>query len=1055
VPWLFLFAYTASGLAGLIYEVGWTRLITLHIGHSIGAASTVVAAFLGGLAVGAAAGGAIAARMSPRRSLQAYAMVEIGVALAALALPYELRAIEPILAWSYNDGSPGPWFPFIRVVSCLLLVSVPAVALGASFPFAIRWFTSESDDAAAPGGMLYFLNTAGAAAGAIVAGFLLIPSVGISGTTLVGVAASLLAAGSVIAILQLRIAPPTGRGRERKEARGKGRKASPRAVHPIAAAPPQLWLAAAVLALSGFASLTHEIAWTRILALVFGPTVYAFAATLAAVIAGLAIGSGIGTWMVRRTARAGAGLALALTAAAIITSATYSMAGQAIPRLAAQQSAAASDTYMPVLAYGAVLTAVLIIPTAACLGAAFPLALSLANDRTDQAARRFGFVYAVNTIGSVSGSLAAGFFFIPALGLQNTLRLVSACLIAASVLVLVRGNVSRKNRVTGAFASVIAAAALVFSPAWDRELLASGAYLYAPFVPRDLDLEMLLKAGTLLYYEEGSSATVSVKKLTGTTTLAVDGKTDASNRGDMLTQKLVAHLPLLLHDNPREVAIVGLGSGVTVGAALRHPITRADVIEISPEVVEASRFFVEENHRALDDPRTNLILGDGRSHLLLSSRRYDVIISEPSNPWIAGVASLFTREFFEAARARLAPGGVMCQWANAYNISDADLRSIVATFQSVFPHGTAWLVGADDVLLIATDEPLDGRLAGIETHWTRPGVAEDLAEVAAVEPFVLWSLFVGGPGELARYSAGAELLTDDTMRLEFSGPGELHGRRSGENGEILAALLQPDGGPAVIRQARASAGAAQWRNRGVMLAKRDAYPLAYDDFIKALSMDPADDAALDGLVRSAILIDHEREALAALEALGGGDGESSAMLVAMSKLHAAAGEMPQAIEAARRARAAAPGTVRPLEQLGTLYADSGDLAALDATVADLQRVAPDAAATHYLAAVAALLRDRLEDAVRLARLAIERDPDYLPTYDLIGAAYTRLDRPDEARAAFETSLRLDPHDSTAYINIGLLELAAGNREAAARYFAEGLWLDPSSETARQGLARTR
>jgi spermidine synthase len=249
----------------------------------------------------------------------------------------------------------------------------------------------------------------------------------------------------------------------------------------------------------------------------------------------------------------------------------------------------------------------------------------------------------------------------------------------------------------------LATVVIVSSPPWDRALLASGVYKYAPYVSDNVDLETALTAGTLLYYREGAGATVSVKRLTGTLALAIDGKVDASNGSDMLTQKLAAHLPLLLHEQPREVGIIGLGSGVTLGAALRHPIARADVIEISPEVVEASSLFAAENYHALSDPRTRLIVGDGRSHLALSNRRYDVLISEPSNPWIAGVAALFTREFFLSARSRLAPGGIICQWAHTYNITDRDLRSIVATFTSVFPDGTAWLIGQDDLLLVAAD----------------------------------------------------------------------------------------------------------------------------------------------------------------------------------------------------------------------------------------------------------------------------------------------------------------------------------------------------------------
>ena len=298
----------------------------------------------------------------------------------------------------------------------------------------------------------------------------------------------------------------------------------------------------------------------------------------------------------------------------------------------------------------------------------------------------------MNTVGSVAGSLAAGFLAIPWLGLQHTLTLVAGTLVAACIVASVWGRVTSGGRVVS-LATAAAVAGLVFlNPAWDRQLLASGAYMYAPFVPRDLDLVTQLKAGSLLYYREGAAATISVKRLTGTLSLAIDGKTDASNRSDMLTQRVIAHLPLLLHENPKTVFIIGMGSGVTLGSALRHPVERVDVAEISSEVIEASRHFSAENHDALSDPRARIIVGDGRSHLQLTAAKYDVIVSEPSNPWIAGVAALFTREFFEAARAHLAPGGVICQWANIYNISDRDLRSIAATFTSVFPHGTVWLV---------------------------------------------------------------------------------------------------------------------------------------------------------------------------------------------------------------------------------------------------------------------------------------------------------------------------------------------------------------------------
>lgn len=1063
MSWLFALAYTCSGVAGLIYEVIWTRLLTLYIGHTTAAASAVVAAFLGGLAVGAAAGGAVASRISRRQSLYGYVGLELFVGLAALMLPFELSALTPLLAWAYQDGAPGLLFPIIRLLVCLLMIFLPAAALGATFPMAIRWFASESPNPARPTSVLYALNTVGAAVGALLAGFVLIPSIGLSGATYLGVGGSALAALSVLFLARLDgrrgdTPPVSASAAKRKGPRRPAFRRAP-AEDEIVYSPRLRRLAVGILGVSGFASLMHEIVWTRILSLVLGPTIYAFAATLAAVIAGVACGSALGSWLVGRGNRgrqhAVIYLAFALAAAALTVSVTSSLAGQEIPRLVARQMASASQLFDQLFQQGALLTTALILPSAICLGATFPLTLAIVGESSPRVAGRFAIVYAVNTLGAVTGSLAAGFLVIPWLGLQGTLYLVSGCLIAAALAVVLVASLPRIPRIAGMVMTAAAALALVVSPPWDRELLASGAYLYAPFVPKDLDLETLLKAGTLLYYREGASSTVSVKRLTGTTTLAVDGKVDASNRGDMLTQKLIAHLPLLLHDQPRDVAIVGLGSGATAGAALRHPIARADVIEISPEVVEASRFFEAENHRALEDPRTHLIVGDGRSHLLLSARQYDVIISEPSNPWIAGVAALFTQEFFQAARARLAPNGIICQWANAYNISNADLRAIVATFRSVFPDGMMFLVGADDVLLVGSTGPLEPRLPNIAAHWHRPGVAEDLASVSTLEPFSLLSLYAGGPRELERYAQGAAVLTDDRMTLEFSAPHELHNRSAGENGATVTALLGQDEGPEAVRAARAAATVVQWRNRAAMMARADAVGNAYDDYVHALTLDPGDASTLAGLVRTAILTSRSADALSWVKSLTAGRAPSAEVLVAISKLLASTGEPADALDSALQASRLTPVAPAALEQLASLHADAGDLAKLNAVVEMLTQAAPARPATPYYAAVAAFLDGRPADAVARAQQAVALDRNYAPVYDLLGAAYTRLGQAAQAQEAFRTSLTFDAHDSTAYTNLGLLELASGNRAAAAKLFAEALWLAPQSHAAREGLAQAQ
>ena len=342
--------------------------------------------------------------------------------------------------------------------------------------------------------------------------------------------------------------------------------------------------------------------------------------------------------------------------------------------------------------------------------------------------------------------------------------------------------------------------AIAIAPQWDRSLLSSGAYKYAPAM-RGSNLETSLTAGELLSYREGSTGTVAVRKLTGTISLAIDGKVDASNAGDMLTQRMLAHVPLLLHPNPQRVAILGLGSGVTLGSALtpsdsaRPPSSRFLRRSSPRRASSKTRIIARSPTRARAS-----IVGDGRTHLMLGTETYDVIVSEPSNPWMAGIASLFTREFFEGARARLAPGGVLCQWAHTYDISNADLRSIVATFLSVFPDGTLWLVGDADVLLVGSTEPLDARIDGIAAAMQRPGVAEDLATVGVKGPFSVTSLFVAQGDALKAWANGAPLQTDDRSALEFSGPRSIFGTARDDNATALRELAA--GEPEARRRCR-------------------------------------------------------------------------------------------------------------------------------------------------------------------------------------------------------------------------------------------------------------
>ena len=414
------------------------------------------------------------------------------------------------------------------------------------------------------------------------------------------------------------------------------------------------------------------------------------------------------------------------------------------------------------------------------IGATFPCAVAVAARGARRAGRDVGHVYAVNTVGAIAGSALTGFVLVPALGTQHAIALGIAVnlALAAALFLASRGPIAARGL---AAAAVAAGAAGAFAlPAWDQRVLTSAPAIYGPSLLQHQGRasvgELLRADTTTLFYRDGPSATVAVQQRGNTLMLRVNGKVDASDGVDMPTQLLLGHLPMLVHPEARRVLVIGLGSGVTAGAVARHPVERVEVVELEPAVVEANRFFAEVNGHVLSDPRVRVVLGDGRNVLLTARERSDAIISEPSNPWISGLASLFTVEFFARARERLRPGGVMVQWIQLYGLPPADLRMIVRSFRTAFPVATLWQGTSSDVLLIGQVEaaPLDlGALQRrFESH--RP-VADDLRRIGIEHWADVLSYFLLTAPEVARFAGeGVGLNTDDRLPLEFSAPRALH-----------------------------------------------------------------------------------------------------------------------------------------------------------------------------------------------------------------------------------------------------------------------------------------
>ena len=1006
----------------------WLRLLTLSVGHTAAAVGILLAAFMGGLAFGAWGAGRGAGSLPPARALRVYAVLEIGIAACALLLPLVLASARPVLVWAYA-GEGGRPFDVVMGLLALVLLAVPAAAMGATYPLAVRWMERA--------GALYAANTAGAAIGAALTGFVLLPALGMFGTTLVGVALNVVAAAGAMALAG-------GTAPQEPRLRGANLSAFAEASADRRSPTSLVRVAFVAAAVAGLVSLLFQVTWTRILAMVLGPTTYAFSAMLVAVIAGMAIGSAVVAALMPRTpSRAAAWSGAALVAAAVAALA----AGFVVDRVPLMMAAAVSRpdvTFDAVFLRQVLLVVALQMPMTIALGAVFPLTLAMTTSGAEATPTRASVLYAINTCGAIAGALLGSFVLIPAAGLQGAIRIGAGFLLAAGWAVVRMGAVQRRTGrlVFVAAATGVAVAALLMPP-WNPARLANGGYRYAAALAEG-DIETGLEAGQLVYYREGAAGTVSVRQVPGALSLAIDGKVDASNAADMLTQKLLAHLSLLLHPNPRRVGIIGLGSGVTLGAALTHPVEHVDVIEISPQVVEASRFFARENHDALDDPRTRLVVGDGRTHLHLTPERYDVIISEPSNPWMAGVAALFTREFFLAARERLAPGGLLTQWAHTYSISQEDLRSIVATFLSVFPDGTAWLVADSDLLLIGGAGPIPALDAGIAAAWARPGVALDLAEIDVRNPLSVLSLYVAGGEALQRFAGDALVQTDDRLQLEYTAPRAVYGRFQQANVARLRAVAASAPPPPAIARAVAAATAGDLRDRGLMQLRANAADLAFLDLRDAVRLAPDDAAALNGFARAASRSGRLREAEEALASAGA--------LVQLSVVQSALGKSDDATESARQAVLATPGSSAALMQLASMYADRGSDEALERLLLVAEQASAETAVHLYIRARLAYLRDDFAQAVAAGQKLAALTPADVNVFNLLASAHAALEQYDLARVALETSRRLAQTDPGVRLNLGTVALRAGDADAAVRHFSDALFLSPTLRPALDGLA---
>jgi spermidine synthase len=709
--------FTASGFAGLIYESIWTNYLKLFLGHAAYAQSLVLVVFMGGMAAGAAWCSKRSARMA--NPLLAYATVEALVGLAALVFHAVFVALTD---WSYDSLLPAlgnEWLVLAAKlgVSCLIILP-QSVLLGATFPLMsaglVRAAPRQAGESLA---MLYFTNSLGAAAGVLTSGFVLVAAYGLPGTLRFAGAMNL--AIALIVFLLARPLHDQPVPAQRAVARG-------------------VPLLLAVAFFTGLASFVYEVSWIRMLSLVLGASTNSFEVMLAAFIFGLALG-GLAVRRridaTREPVRILAGVQIAMGLAALATLPLYDITFSVMETL--MRGLARSETgYQLFNVSGALIAGLIMLPATFCAGMTLPL-ITAALLRRGRGEPAIGQVYAANTLGAIVGVLATVHIGLPVLALKGSL--MAGALIDTALGLVLLGFLAEKYALA-AVASAVAFVTVAAGVELDANKMTAGVFRHGDLASS--------RDAPVLFKKDGKTATVHLVKYPEATSLRTNGKSDGSinmdpagERGsDEVTMVLTGALPLALKPDAKSVAVIGIGTGLTMHTALQSfDIERVDTIEIEPAMAEAARGFAPRNGAAFADPRGRIVIDDAKSFFSTERRRYDIVISEPSNPWVSGVSSLFTREFYRRVRPHLNPGGLLVQWFQLYEIDSSLVSTVLQALGAEFPHYAIYAASDHDFLILASDAPLPAQADA--RVFEQPGLAKEL-----------WTIHVLNAGDIdARY----------------------------------------------------------------------------------------------------------------------------------------------------------------------------------------------------------------------------------------------------------------------------------------------------------------
>ena len=667
-------AFFVSGISAIIYEILWIRVLSLAFGAVTIIIASVASLFLLGLCLGSFIGGRFTDIVSKHKLnylFILYFLIEISVGLFAY-VNFNLFSSFSLAAGQYR---------YFVVLICILIHSF---LLGATWPMMFKMILSMGEDWNVAG-KITFINTFGGFIGAASSNFFLIANIGLEKTLFLAISLNLLASFMVLSSYSRNYFFSNNliNVKQLKEKRvfldGK------------------FWIFG-LMFFTGFVGMGLEILWMRTFGLIFGNSIYSFSILLAVILLSLSLGGLIIGFM--KSSKVSINGLINIIVLGVISILIGMILIGRFPEILLSLKINLIESFISYSLLQFVFVGVIVVIPAMLSGMVFPYGVRMLKIYNNIPGTISGFSYFINTLGSVFGGLISAMFILPFLGIKNGLIFLTGLFFFLPVIWFIS---KKRNKDIFFLTLIIFVLGLIAFKTWDERKLASGVYYYGGRAMNEGGWNMI-------YYKDGRESTVSGTRYRGENALRINGKVDASSKGDRETQLMLGHVPVLLSRNPKNVLVIGLGSGTTAGAVNKHDdVTNLTVVEIEPEVAKvAEKYFFEVNNLVLSDPETKLVINDARNFLLKTKDKYDVITSEPSNPWIAGEGSLFTKEFFEIGKSKLDNNGIFFQWLHLYNIGQSEVKSVLATFKSVFPH-TLILIGVEpnDIFLAGSNEKID------------------------------------------------------------------------------------------------------------------------------------------------------------------------------------------------------------------------------------------------------------------------------------------------------------------------------------------------------------